>query len=131
MGIIGYGGYIPAGRISVAEIAAKQGKAADQVMASLGVRQKAVAAADEDTVSLAVEAAAAALTQAKIKPDQIGAILVGSESHPYAVKPTGSIVGEILGVGNEYLTVGLEFGCRAGISAYYFIVSHLIVGFHI
>ena len=117
VGIIGFGGYIPAGRVSVAEIAQKQGKSAEQVIASLGVWQKAVAAADEDTVSLAVEAAKIALLQAKIKPDQIGAILVGSESHPYAVKPTGSIVGEILGVGNDYLTVDLEFACKAGTSA--------------
>ena len=97
VGIIGCGGYIPAGRISVAEIAQKQGKSAEQVIVSLGVKQKAVAAPDEDTMTLAVEATRIALLQAKIKPEQIGAILVGSESHPYAVKPTGSIVGEILG----------------------------------
>jgi hydroxymethylglutaryl-CoA synthase len=117
VGIIGWGGYVPAGRVSVAEIARKQGKSAEQVIASLGVKQKAVAAADEDTVSLAVAAARLALGRAKIQPEQLGAILVGSESHPYVVKPTGSIVGEILGAGNDYLTVDLEFACKAGTSA--------------
>lgn len=117
VGIIGYGGYIPPKRVSVAEIARRQGKSAEQVIASLGVKQKAAAAPDEDTVSLAVESARKALRQAKIKPKKLGAVLVGSESHPYAVKPTGSIVGEILGIGNDYLTVDLEFACKAGTSA--------------
>lgn len=117
VGIIGFGGYIPAGRVKVEEIARQQGKSAEQVIVSLGVKQKAVAATDEDTVSLAVEAARKALARAKISAEKLGAILVGSESHPYTVKPTGSIVGEILGIGRDYLTVDLEFACKAGTSA--------------
>src|SRR3990167_6012340 len=117
VGIIGFGGYVPALRIKVSEIARAHGKSAEQVIGSLGVNEKAVADRDEDTVSLAVEASRIALARAKTKPDQLGAVLVGSESHPYAVKPTGSIVGEILGVGNDYLTVDLEFACKAGTSA--------------
>lgn len=128
VGIIGYGGYIPPKRISVAEIAVRQGKSAEQVIASLGVKQKAVAFRDEDAVSLAVEASRTALKQAKIKPEQLGAVLVGSESHPYAVKPTGSIVGEILGMGNNYLTVDLEFACKAGTSAIILIAALVEVG---
>ena len=128
VGIIGYGGYIPSGRVSVAEIAHKQGKSAEQVIVSLGVNQKAVADRDEDTVTLAVEAGRRALKQAKIAPEKLGAILVGSESHPYAVKPTGSIVGEILGVGNDYLTVDLEFACKAGTSAIILIAGLIEAG---
>jgi len=128
VGVVGFGGYIPAGRASVAEIAQKQGKSPEQVTASLGVKQKVVADRDEDTVSLSVEAAGLALLQSKIKPEQIGAIIVGSESHPYAVKPTGSIVGEILGVGNDYLTVDLEFACKAGTSAIILIAGLIEAG---
>lgn len=128
VGVIGFGGYIPPGRISVAEIAKKQGKAADQVIASLGIKQKAVAGPDEDTVTLAVTAALEALKQAKLEPEKLGAILIGSESHPYAVKPTGSIVGEILGVGSDYLTVDLEFACKAGTSAMILIAAMIEAG---
>lgn len=128
VGIVGYGGYIPSGRISVVEIAARQGKAADQVMASLGIKQKAVAGVDEDTVTLAVAAARVALERARLDPQKLGAILIGSESHPYAVKPTGSIVGEILGVGSDYLTVDLEFACKAGTSAIILIAALIEAG---
>lgn len=128
VGIIGYGGYIPPKRVSVAEIAARQGKSAEQVIASLGVKQKAVADSDEETVTLAVTASRIALKQVKIKPEQLGAILVGSESHPYAVKPTGSIVGEILGATDDYLTVDLEFACKAGTSAIILIAGLIEAG---
>jgi len=128
VGVIGFGGYIPAGRVSVAEIARKQNKSPDQVIASLGVKQKAVADNDEDTVSLAVTAAQEALRQAKLDPVKLGAILIGSESHPYAVKPTGSIVGEILGLGTDYLTVDLEFACKAGTSAIILIAGLIEAG---
>src|SRR3990167_7390441 len=123
VGIIGFGGYVPALRIKVSEIARAHGKSAEQVIGSLGVNEKAVADRDEDAVSLAVEASRIALARAKIKPDQLGAILVGSESHPYVVKPSGSIVAQILGVGTDYLTVDLEFACKAGTSAMILIAS--------
>ncbi len=117
VGIVGFGGYVPAGRIKVEEIARARGKSGEQVVASLGVKQKAVAGHDEDAVSLATTAAGRALVMAKIRADRLGAVLVGSESHPYAVKPSGSIVGRILGIGSDYLTVDLEFACKAGTSA--------------
>ncbi len=44
----------------------------------------------------------------------IGGITVGSESHPYSVKPSSTIVAEILGMGNDYLAADLEFACKAG-----------------
>ena len=96
--------------------------------ASLGVKQKAVAGKDEDAVSLGVQASRIALLRAKIKPENLGAILVGSESHPYAVKPSGSIVGEILGAGEDYLTVDLEFACKAGTSAMILIAGLIEAG---
>lgn len=128
VGVGGFGGYVPGLRIKVSEIAQIYDKPAEQIISSLGVKQKAVADKDEDTVSLAVAAATRALDQAKIKPQELGAVLVGSESHPYAVKPTGSIVAEILGVGNEYLTVDLEFACKAGTSAVVLIAGLIEAG---
>lgn len=128
VGIVGYGGYIPSGRISVAEIAKKQGKSAEQVTASLGVKQKAVANQDEDTVSLAVTASRSALQKAKIEASRLGAVLIGSESHPYAVKSTGSIVAEILGVGRDYFSVDLEFACKAGTGAIILVAAMVEAG---
>ena len=98
VGIVSVGGYVPKFRLSVEEIAKSRGKDGKKIANSLGIKQKAVADFDEDTVSLAVEASRVVLSRSGIKSNQLGAVLVGSESHPYAVKPTGSIVADILGV---------------------------------
>jgi hydroxymethylglutaryl-CoA synthase len=114
VGIIGWGGYVPKFRISVEEIAKAWGKDGKKISQSLGVREKAVANSDEDAVTMAVEAAKIALMRAGIEPQKIGAVFVGSESHPYAVKPSATVVGEALGIGHDYLTADLEFACKAG-----------------
>lgn len=114
IGIVSYGAYIPKFRIKPSQIAKSWGKPADEVEKSLGVFEKAVAAVDEDAVTMAVEASYQALTNAQITPLEIGAITVGSESHPYAVKPSSTVVAAVLGMGTDYLAVDLEFACKAG-----------------
>jgi hydroxymethylglutaryl-CoA synthase len=114
VGIVSYGTYIPVYRITVVEIAGTWQKNSEEIVGSLGIREKSVPATDEDAVTIAIEASAAGLSAGKIKPDQIEALFVGSESHPYAVNPTSTIVGELLGVGHNYLAADLEFACKAG-----------------
>ncbi len=114
VGIVSYGTYIPRYRIRVEEIARIWGDNAETIKNGLGIFQKSVPDLDEDTATIAVEAAREAVRRAKIDPKRIGAVYVGSESHPYAVKPTATIVGEALGVGNEYFAADLEFACKAG-----------------
>lgn len=113
-GIVGYGCYIPRYRIKVEEIAKVWGASAERIKKGLLIEEKAVAGDDEDTATISVEAAKNALKRACIEANEIGAIYVGSESHPYAVKPTATIVGEALGVGNAYTAADLEFACKAG-----------------
>ena len=114
IGIISYGTYIPKYRIKPSQIAHAWGRDAGEVEKSLGVYEKAVASVDEDSITLAIEASFKALTYGKIDPKQIGAIIVGSESHPYAVKPSSTVVAGILGMGTDYLAADLEFACKAG-----------------
>lgn len=114
IGIVSYGVYIPKYRIRVADITTAHKKDASEVISGLQVEEKAIAALDEDAATLASEAALRALSTGKINPQKIEAILVGSESHPYAVKPTATIVGEMLGVSNNYFAADLEFACKAG-----------------
>ncbi|MFH1127744.1 MAG: hydroxymethylglutaryl-CoA synthase [archaeon] len=113
-GIVGYGAYIPRLRIKVETIAAVWGKDGSAIRAGLKIDEKAVPNHDEDTATISVHAALNALRRAKIDPKEIGAIYVGSESHPYAVKPTSTIVGEAIGVSNSYTAADLEFACKAG-----------------
>ncbi|OGE64227.1 hydroxymethylglutaryl-CoA synthase [Candidatus Daviesbacteria bacterium RIFCSPLOWO2_02_FULL_36_7] len=114
IGIVSYGTYIPKYRIKPSQIAQAWGKEVKGVESSLGVFEKAVASVDEDAVTLAVEASFKALTNGQITPEKIGAITVGSESHPYAVKPTSTTVAGILGLPEELLAADLEFACKAG-----------------
>lgn len=114
IGIVSYGAYIPKHRIKPSQIAHAWGKASDEVEKTLGVFEKAVASVDEDAITLAIEAAYKALTSGNINPQDLGAITVGSESHPYAVKPSSTTVAGILGMGTDYLAADLEFACKAG-----------------
>ncbi len=114
VGIVSYGVYIPRYRIKVAEIARAWGKDPEEVTRSLGVFAKSVAGPDEDAVTMAVEAARESLSADPSLLSKIGALFVGSESHPYAVKPSATMVGGLLGLGNNYLAADLEFACKAG-----------------
>ena len=113
VGIVGYGAYIPRYRLPAREIARiwTEGKG------GLPIKEKAVPGPDEDTVTIATEAARNALARAQIDPADLRAVWVGSESHPYAVKPTGTIVAEALGA-TPYTQAGdWEFACKAGTEA--------------
>ncbi len=117
VGIIGYGSYIPRYRIKVESIAAQWGADADSFKAGLKVQEKSVPAPDQDTITMSVEAARRALSRARIEPSLIGAVYVGSESHPYAVKPSGTTVAEAIGATPDVHCADYEFACKAGSEA--------------
>lgn len=115
-GIVSYGVYIPRFRIRVDEIARVWGDG-DDISEGLRVFEKSVPDLDEDAVTIAVEAARSALKRADIDPKRIGAIYAGSESHPYAVKPTGTIVGQAVCTSSSFTAADFEFACKAGTAA--------------
>ncbi|VVC01209.1 Hydroxymethylglutaryl-CoA synthase [uncultured archaeon] len=114
VGIVGYGTCVPKYRIKVEEIAKIWGEEPDRIKKGLGILEKSLPDVDEDAATLAVEAAKNAVSFAGIEASKIGACYVGSESHPYAVKPTASIVAEAIGATPELTAADLEFACKAG-----------------
>ena len=64
-----------------------------------------------------IEATRNALARAKIDPQLIRAVWVGSESHPYAVKPTSTIVAEAIGAVPHTQAADWQFACKAGTEA--------------
>jgi hydroxymethylglutaryl-CoA synthase len=112
--ISGWGSYIPMYRIAVEEIARVWGKSPRHFREELLIDEKAVAGSDEDVATIAVEASKNALRRAILSPKELGAVFVGSESKPYAVKPTGTIVAEALGATPRVLSADMEFACKAG-----------------
>ncbi|MDD3160079.1 MAG: hydroxymethylglutaryl-CoA synthase [Candidatus ainarchaeum sp.] len=113
-GIIGWGAYIPKYRITAETIAKVNNDSAPAIKSGLGLTEKSVPGKDEDTVTISTNAARNALLRADINRKEIGAVYIGSESHPYAVKPSSSIVAEALDIGNQYMAVDTEFACKAG-----------------
>ena len=113
-GIVGYGVYVPSYRIKVEEIAKVWGDDPKAVSMGLVVKEKSVPAPDEDTATISVETARNSLKRAMIDTQKIGAVYVGSESHPYAVKPTATIVAEAIGANPDLTAADLEFACKAG-----------------
>jgi hydroxymethylglutaryl-CoA synthase len=117
IGIISYGAHIPRFRIKAEVIAAVWGKDGEAISRGLGIFEKSVPSSDQDTATISVESARAALKRCTLNPSEIGAIYVGSESHPYAVKPTGTIVGEAIGATPNLMVADYEFACKAGTAA--------------
>jgi len=117
VGIVGYGSYLPRFRIKVEEIAKQWGRDAESVRRGLLLKEKTVPGIDEDTITISVEAARNALKRAEIDPTDIGALYIGSESHPYAVKPSGTVVAEAIGAVPEVHIADYEFACKAGTEA--------------
>ncbi len=116
-GIVGYGVDVPRMRIKVEEIAKVWGKEGARISAGLGIKEKAVASMDEDSATFAVGAARVALERAGVDPQKIGAIFVGSESKPYAVKPTATIVADAVNATPDLTAADFEFACKAGTTA--------------
>ncbi len=114
VGIIGYGAYVPQYRLPAREVA----RVWTQGQAGLPIREKAVPGLDEDVVTMSIEAARNAMKRAGIEPQQLRAVWVGSESHPYAVKPTSTIVAEALGAVPHVQAADWEFACKAGTEAF-------------
>ena len=90
-GIVGYGAYVPSHKIETGEIASVWGADGSAWAKNLNVYSKSVPGPDEDVITISVEAARQAMSRAKLTGENIGAIYTGSESHPYAVKPTSTI----------------------------------------
>jgi hydroxymethylglutaryl-CoA synthase len=106
-GIVGYGAYIPKYRIK------NEGKGI------LGVKERTLPFADEDTTTFSVEAGKKALIHAGLDNRFIKKCFVGSESPTYAVKPIMATISQVLELGEKFEDglfsggVDTQFACKA------------------
>ena len=117
VGIVSYGAFIPRYRIKTEEIAKIWGKNGKEIAKGLNVYSKSVPDVDEDVITISVESARNALKRCNISSNEIGAIYSGSESHPYAVKPTSTIVAQAINAPSLLYSADYEFACKAGTAA--------------
>lgn len=113
VGIVGYGAYVPRFRLPAKEVS----RVWTEGNAGLPIEEKSVPGADEDVATMSIEAARNAMARAAIDPADLRAVWVGSESHPYAVKPTSTIVAEAIGAVPNTQAADWEFACKAGTEA--------------
>ncbi|MBN1180024.1 MAG: hydroxymethylglutaryl-CoA synthase [Anaerolineae bacterium] len=115
VGILGYGAYVPRYRLPATEVE----RIWTDGEGGTPINEKAVPGLDEDVVTISIEAARNALARAgdAVDPARIGAVWVGSESHPYAVKPTSTIVAEAIGAVPYTQAADWQFACKAGTEA--------------
>ena len=114
VGIVGYGAYVPRYRLPASEVARVW---TDGDKSGLPIKEKSVPGLDEDTVTMSIEASRNALARAGIEASDLRAVWVGSESHPYAVKPSSTIVAEAIGAIPHIQAADWEFACKAGTEA--------------
>lgn len=112
--ILSFGLSLPSQKITTEEIARHWKQDPESIQKGLGVMEKTVPDGGEDTFTLAFEAGKQAIETSKLKSSQISAIFVGSESHPYAVKPTSGMVAAALELDPFCHCADLEFACKAG-----------------
>src|SRR4030042_957950 len=108
VGITSYGAYIPFYRLGRMEIAKAWGGAVQP-------GEKAVANYDEDSITMAVEAAMDC-TQG-IDPKEIGGLYFASTTSPYREKQAAAIIAVAVDVGREVFTVDFATSLRSGPSA--------------
>src|SRR5688572_347201 len=108
VGIVSYGSYVPYRRLARAAIAQVLG-----VLAEKG--ERAVASFDEDSVSMAVEAARDALRAGG--GDAVDALLFATTTPPYADKLNAAVLGAALALPLELRAADLTGSVRSGLTA--------------
>ena len=108
-GLLSYGAYLPCHRLDRSEIAAVLGE-------SGGVGARAVAGYDEDTTSMAVEAARAALMSATTR-GRVQQVLLASATPAYLDKTNATLVHAALGLASQVLAVDMIGSVRSGAGA--------------
>ncbi|SFL50248.1 hydroxymethylglutaryl-CoA synthase [Halogranum rubrum] len=112
VGIVGAGIYLPRYRIDADEIREAWGR-----FRASGVRSKAVAAADEDSLTMAADAATRALNATEVEAREIRCLAFGTTTPPLAEEDPTPRLGEFLGVPADATRRFLTGSTRAGTQA--------------
>lgn len=115
--ILGYGVSIPLARISLKVIHQAWQNIPWVAVEARGVREHTVLGPDEDTISLAANAATSALKRSRVEKEFIGALFLGTQTSPYLTRPSATVVAEMLGLKKEVFAVDLQFSGKSGSAA--------------
>lgn len=97
--------------VDMEDLARARGVAPEKFTQGIGQRQMAVATPCEDTVTMAALAGRKALADFDIDPDQIGTLIVGTETGVDHSKPVAVYVHELLGLPTSCRTFETKHAC--------------------
>ena len=98
--VIGWGKYAPEKVLTNAELAEMVDTTDEWILSRTGIRERHIAAEDESTATLALEAARAALETADLTPAELDLIIVASASPEHIFPATACLVQDALGATN-------------------------------
>jgi 3-oxoacyl-[acyl-carrier-protein] synthase-3 len=96
--IIGSGSYLPANIVTNDDLAKRMDTSDEWIRARTGIRQRHIAAADETSSSLALEASKAAIASAGIAAKDIDLIIVATSTPDYIFPSTACLLQAKLGI---------------------------------
>jgi hydroxymethylglutaryl-CoA synthase len=105
---------VPRRFIDIEDLARARGVDPAKFTQGLGAREMAVAEPGEDTVSLAAEAARRALSAAGLSPDDLGLLVVGTETGVDHSKPVASYVHGLLELPRTMRVYDTQHACYGG-----------------
>jgi hydroxymethylglutaryl-CoA synthase len=117
VGIESVSGYLPLYSLALGELAAARGVNPQKYRLGLGLDTMAIAPACEDAVTLAANAAAPLFDRGLVDRDEIGLLLVATESAVDHAKPVSIFVHELLRAQPASRTYELKHACYSGTAA--------------
>ncbi len=116
-GIIAYGVALPKYRIARDAIWQVWKNLAPDLFDKLSIGERGVLGPEEDTLTLAAAAARMALGRCDLPAGQIGALLLGSGTSPYATKAAATVLVDALGLSPSALTADVQCADKSGSTA--------------
>ncbi|MCY1074231.1 hydroxymethylglutaryl-CoA synthase [Archangium lansingense] len=108
---------VPPTYVELAELAKARGVAPGKYVDGLGVTRMAVPLVEEDTVTLAARAARMAMEAAGCAPEDVGMLVVGTETAVDHSKPVSSYVQGLLGLPTRCRVFETKHACYGGTAA--------------
>ena len=116
--LVGVGGYLPERILTNAELAAQVDTSDDWIVERTGIRRRHIAADEQKTSDLAIEAARRALAHAKVDASDIDLIILATATPDLTFPATAARVQAALGV-----TQGAAFDIQAVCSGFIFALA--------
>jgi hydroxymethylglutaryl-CoA synthase len=114
VGIDALGVYLPRYTLPLAALAEARGVPPEKIAVGLGCLQMAVTPPWEDTVTLGANAASRLFAEGLASPDEIGLLVVGTETAVDHAKPVGIFLHGLLGLPNACRVFELKHACYGG-----------------